>query len=615
MLENLYRRLSAVLLLILALCATVFIGKETVISIVTIILLLAELGISLLLLKKREKLHVVLISAMVAEGLFLLTREFWLLALSILLLIVAGIWRGLFGQKVSRRVTPFIVVRKVLFSIAALIVTALWGIGIYAKPITTPVALGADAAVTIDERKLDSAAVMLKDIEVMNSFGSRTTGSEGHNQFISWLEQQVTDMGLKVYRDHYTFDRWEEKNSSLMIDQQSIHVSSAFPYSGETDEKGVTGELVYTKRGEYDQASGKIAVIEIENFRNFPSGIVMNMRDSSSMESQITPNEGDLVLTTALKEAKLEQAKEMGVKAVVVVWKGVSDDKVEKQYVPFTTDYAGIPAIWVNGTEGKKVISAAQEHKEGTVILEAEIQKNAPTESFYVKIDGKNKDEAIIINTHTDGINVVEENGAVGMLSMIRYLQQEQPERTMIFAFVTGHFRLPDFKGTSQATSTWMEGHRELWDGKKGHIKAVAGITVEHLGSMEWKDDDTGHYRPTGKISTEYTYAGNEMMAAIWLKAIEKTDGTRTVLLRGHNKFEFGESQPLFEAGIPVIGFIPMPDYLLVDSEDREMGKFDAKLMNTQIISLLKAVKIVDGTETTKLGKSDGYSFFYGRTK
>lgn len=37
MLEILYRRLSAVLHLILALCATVFIGKETVISIVTII--------------------------------------------------------------------------------------------------------------------------------------------------------------------------------------------------------------------------------------------------------------------------------------------------------------------------------------------------------------------------------------------------------------------------------------------------------------------------------------------------------------------------------------------------------------------------------------------------
>lgn len=237
MLEILYRRLSAVLLLILALCATVFIGKETVISIVTIIFLLAELGISFLLLKKREKVHVVFISVMVAEGLFLLTREFWLLALSILLLIVAGICRGLFGQSGSRRVTPFLAVRKVLFSITALIVTALWGIGIYAKPITTPVALSADAAMTIDERKLDSAAMMLKDIEVMNSFGSRTTGSEGHNQFIAWLEQQVTDMGLQVYRDRYTFDRWEEKNSALMIDHQAIHVSSAFPYSGKLTKK------------------------------------------------------------------------------------------------------------------------------------------------------------------------------------------------------------------------------------------------------------------------------------------------------------------------------------------------------------------------------------------
>ncbi|MFC3747610.1 hypothetical protein [Paenibacillus sp. GCM10012306] len=615
MLMNLYRRGSAVLLLILAFCATVFIGKETVISITTIIILLVELGISYLLLKKREKLHVLVISAIVTEGLFLLTKEFWLLALSILLLIVAGVWRGLLGQSVRRRVTAFLVVRKLLFSVVVLIVTAFWIIGIYAKPITKPVALAANVTATIDEHKLDSAAVMLQDIEMMNSFGSRTTGSEGHNKFIAWLEQQVTNMGLTVYRDQYTFDRWEEKSSSLLIDQQPIHVSSAFPYSGETDEKGVTGELVYTERGEYEEASGKIAVVEIENLKDFPIGIVMNMRETSPQQNRIAPSEGDLVLTTALKGAKLELAKEMGVKAVVLVWKEVSDEKVEKQYVPFTDAYAGIPAVWVNDSEGQKVISAAKEHKEGTVILEAEEQKNAPTESFYVKINGKNKDEAIIINTHTDGVNVVEENGAVGMLSMIRYLQQEQPERTMIFAFVTGHFRLPEFKGTSQATSTWMEGHRELWDGENGHMKAVAGITVEHLGSMEWKDDDTGQYGPTGRISTEYTYAGNEMMAAIWQKAVEQRENARTVILRGHNKFEFGESQPLFEAGIPVLGFIPMPDYLLMNSENREMDKFDVKLMHSQIVSLLKAVKLVDETEADKLGVSDGYSFFYGRTK
>ncbi|MFF2090734.1 hypothetical protein [Paenibacillus sp. NPDC058174] len=601
--------------MVLALGAAVFIGYETIIAIATISLLAAELGISYLLLKKRTPLQMMLAGAIVTEVLFLLTGMFWTLVLSMVLLLTTGIWKALFVKSASNKVTSLRSIGKVLFSIAALVISALWVINIYAKPVTTPLKLPADLSVTIDEVKLDSAEVMLKDIEVMNAFGSRVTGSVGHNEFIAWLEQQVTDMGLTVYRNSYTFDRWEEKRSSIFIDNEKIQVSSAHPYSGETDENGVTGELVFAKRGDYEQAAGKIAVVEIETLKSFPIGIIMNVRDHYPKDVQQTPSDGDLVVTSALKEAKLEQAKGMGVKAVILVWKGASDAKLAKQYLPFTTDYMGIPAVWVNETEGQKVINAANAHKNGTVILEADTQNNALTESFYVKVEGKNKGESIIVNTHTDGVNVVEENGAIGMLSMIRYLQQEQPERTIIFAFVTGHFRLPEFKGTSQATSTWMEDNRNLWDGADGNMKAVAGITVEHLGSMEWKDNSAGQYSPTGKISTEFTYAGNEMMAAIWLKAVEERDNTRTVLLRGHNKFQFGESQPLFEAGIPVIGLIQMPDYLTVDSENREMDKFDVKLMHEQVTSLLKAVKLVDATETAKLGKSDGYSFFYGRAK
>ncbi|WP_058302981.1 zinc-binding metallopeptidase family protein [Gorillibacterium timonense] len=616
MVEKLNRELSSIMLFLLAFCASVFIGQETVISFAAILFLAIEWGISYFLLKKRTPLHGVYMSVIAAEVFFLVTQEFWLLALSILLLIVAGVWKEFFSGAVRRRARVYSVVRSVILSLAVLLVSVFWMMDLYAQPITKSVKLPATLTAEIDQTKLDSTATMLNHIETMNSFGSRTTGSEGHNKFISWLEQQVTDMGLTVYRDKYTFDRWEEKKSSITIDHQEIHVSSAFPYSGETDEHGVTGEFVITKRGDYDRAIGKIAVVEIENYSHFPIGVVMNMRESFPAQAGIPASEGDLVLTTALKDAKLAKAKEMGVKAVILVWKGVSDAKVEQQYLPFTTDYAGIPAVWVNETDGRQVINAAKEHKTGTVILEAERQQHAPTESFYVKVDGINPSESIIVNTHTDGVNVVEEDGAVGMLSMIRYLQQqEKPERTLIFAFVTGHFRLPEFKGTSQATSTWMMAHPELWDGKEGHMKAVAGITVEHLGSMEWKDDASGRYGPTGERSTEFAYAGNEVMKAIWLKAIEHQPHTRAIILRGHNKFEFGESQPLFEAGIPVIGFIPMPDYLTVNSDNREMDKFDVELMHDQIESLLKAIQLVDETTTAQLGKADGYSFFYGRTR
>ena len=465
----------------------------------------------------------------------------------------------------------------------------------------------------IQKSRLDSEETMRKEIEIMNGFGSRATGSKGHQEFIVWLKQQLNDMGLSIYSAPYTFERWEEKRSALTVNQEDIPVSSVYPYSGETDVNGITGELIHIKNRDYSKAKGKIAVVEIKIIKKLPLGLIMNKRKAIPDSTRIATGDGDLVLTSVLRNPDLKKAKEKGVKAVVLIWKGVADEKVKDQYLPFTDEYMGIPAVWVNETEGKKVIEAAKRQEQGTVILEADKQVNAPTESFHVILEGKNKDETILINTHTDGINVVEENGAIGMLSMIRYLKNKQLNRTMVFSFVTGHFRLPVFKGTSQATSTWLMDHPELWDGKNGNKKAVAGITVEHLGSMEWKDRD-GQYKETGNIQTEYTYVGNARMGKIWEKAVKDRNLTRTVTLRGHNKFEFGESQPLFEAGIPVIGLIQMPDYLMANSKDREIDKFNVSLMREQVKSLLKATIMVDKTPIKQLGKSDGYSFFYGRT-
>lgn len=461
--------------------------------------------------------------------------------------------------------------------------------------------------------RLDSEESMRKEIEIMNGFGSRATGSKGHQEFIAWLKQQLEDMGLPIYSDTYPFERWEEKRSALKVNQEDIPVSSAYPYSGETDENGITGELIHIKNRDYSKAKGKIAVVEIKMVKKLPIGLIMNKRKAFPGGTRIASGDGDLVLTSVLRNPDLKKAKEKGVKAVILIWKGVADEKVKDQYLPFTDEYMGIPAVWVNETEGKKVIGAARRQEQGTVILEADKQVNAPTESFHVMLEGKNKNETILINTHTDGINVVEENGAIGMLSMIRYLQNKQLNRTMVFSFVTGHFRLPVFKGTSQATSTWLMDHLELWNGKNGNKKAVAGITVEHLGSMEWKEHN-GQYKATGNIQTEYTYVGNARMGKIWEKAVEDRSLTRTITLRGHNKFEFGESQPLFEAGIPVIGLIQMPDYLMANSKDREIDKFNVSLMREQVKSLLKATIMVDKTPKKQLGKSDGYSFFYGRT-
>jgi len=75
------------------------------------------------------------------------------------------------------------------------------------------------------------------------------------------------------------------------------------------DANGVTGELVYTKRGDYDEVAGKIAVNQIERFKNSPIGIVMNKRDAVPKESQLVSSDGDLVVTSALKEADLKKSE------------------------------------------------------------------------------------------------------------------------------------------------------------------------------------------------------------------------------------------------------------------------------------------------------------------
>ena len=188
--------------------------------------------------------------------------------------------------------------------------------------------------------------------------------------------------------------------------------------------------------------------------------------------------------------------------------------------------------------------------------------------------------------------------------------------QTLVFAFVCGHFRLPKFKApgaiSDQATSLWLQNHREYWDGKNGHRKAVAGLTLEHLGCMEWKDF-YGEYRCTDPIDVEVVYTGNKKMDEIYHRSLEGRTKVRTVTLRGHNFLHFGEGQSLFNVGIPEIALVTSPDYLCVESETEEMEKFDPELMYQQTVSFVKMAEIIGATPTAELGRADNYTFGVGR--
>lgn len=461
---------------------------------------------------------------------------------------------------------------------------------------------------------------LLEGVEKMNSFGPRYTGCAAHKKFIDYIKGEITSMGFEVNSDYKTFMRWEKKSASLTIHgsngDESIPVSSAFPYSGKTGPDGVRGKLIEVHEkhiGFLPKAKDRICVVKVNNL-SVPTVLVEDRRNSKPEGIDLPRRYGGPVLTTFANFPFLKIAKLSGAKAVICIWEGISDNCVEGQYLPFILDYQDMPAIWVNPTQGKKVLQATNNGDEATVVLDADIEEYCRTETFYSVIKGEENDkEAIIVNTHTDGVNCVEENGAVGLLSMMKYFKKHRPKRSMIFVFMTGHFRLPALKapGAIQVTSRWLKDHPELWDGKLDHIKAVAGLTVEHLGCEEFTDNE-GHnaYLKTNPIDFEMCYTGNEKLDEIYYEALEGRDNVRTVTYRGCNILHFGEGQPLFDVGIPTISLVPGPSYLCkVDEKNNCMDKFDVDLMASQIETFTKAAVIIDNTPSNELGVSDGYTF------
>ncbi len=461
-----------------------------------------------------------------------------------------------------------------------------------------------------------SAEALGAGVEAMNRLGPRLTGSAGHNAFIRQLKQTVTDLGLPVYTDPYFFDRWEETGKGLVLHgetNETVHVSSAFPYSGETPPEGVTAPLtlVTEKHVGFLGARDKIAVVNVDELDFLPSTLAFHIRRRYPETAGIPEKYNGPVATSFVNFPFLQSAKTAGCKAVICIWRKMSDAMVEGQYLPFILPYQGIPALWVNETDGARVLLAAAEGRTATLTLTAERYPSAPTESFYTILPGSDPTEAVLVNTHTDGTNCIEENGPVAMLALLRALKDKPLRRTHIFLFATGHFRLPSFRsvagGGVQATSKWLAAHPDLWDGKNGHKKAVACVSVEHLGAKMFKDTENG-YVQTGDVETELVYTGNETLDRVYYEALEGRTKVNTVTLRGHNLLHFGEGQPPFNVGIPEISLVTAPDCLTVVSPSHETEKFDADLMAEQTSTFYKILTALEGLSAEEIGPCEGYS-------
>ena len=457
---------------------------------------------------------------------------------------------------------------------------------------------------------MPEAPKLWQHIERLNAFGPRLTASPAHQCAVDYIATELEALGFSAQRQTHRIQRWTPKRTSLTLDNgTAIPVAAPYPYSGRTSSAGISGELVWFDEPpkDFSKARDRIAVLPVKPFdlTRFKAWMMFE-RKSRLPDGNSDFAEGEaLPLLGPLTTIFLPRARAAGVRGVICLFDGMSEELARGQVLPFTTPYADIPALWVASDQEALLRDAGGGGRSATLVLDAAL-KMAETDSIHAVLPGRVRDETIIINTHTDGPNACEENGAAGLLALAQaHLQRKERRRSIVFVFSTGHFQIPQIvKGHGQATLAWLQRHQELWDGKEGHARAVAGLTLEHLGCLEWKDHgQVQRPQPTGRLEREIVYTTNPVMEQIYRASVQGRSKLRSLTVAPRLSSVFlGEGAPLYQCGIPSISLVPGPDYLCQELPNGCIDRIDPDFAYQQVSSFSKALTILDALTAEQIG-------------
>ena len=79
---------------------------------------------------------------------------------------------------------------------------------------------------------------------------------------------------------------------------------------------------------------------------------------------------------------------------------------------------------------GARLRALAAHGAKATVVLEADTFPDTATDTVVALLPGASNDEAIILNTHTDGPNATEENGALGLVALAKLTLEDLAGRS-----------------------------------------------------------------------------------------------------------------------------------------------------------------------------------------
>jgi hypothetical protein len=470
-----------------------------------------------------------------------------------------------------------------------------------------------------DPASFEDTATLLRENRVMADLGRRPTGSAQQLRFIAWLEDRLRAIaGVQVGDVPYAVDRWVERSARLTAGGQRVAISGAVPYA----KAGTgTGPLAYVPPGTAlggQDLKGKVVVRDavpgvvpnaafraVEWFEWDPDGTLLTdaggnyERDFAGYNQRLTD---------------LDDAAKGGAAALVFVH-GFPRAQVRGQYAPYEGIHWKVPAIYVGADEGARLEQLAKTAAPASVTIDAQ-DVDSPTRTIVATLPGVS-DERMVVESHTDGMNAIWDNGPIAILALARHfaaLPRECRPRTLQFVFTTGHLYQHLMGTTDRGGGAEQEAKQLDAEYDKGSIAMV--YALEHLGAKEYAavprtDGAPGRVlKPTGRSELNTLFAGESPVLVHALEEqVVKHDLRRTFVLRGsdapaakippHNSFG-GEGTEYQQHLIPTIALVTGPWTLYNPAFGMEA--IDGELMRRQTLIFADLIHELGSQPAAALG-------------
>ncbi|MFI6102275.1 PA domain-containing protein [Lentzea sp. NPDC051213] len=377
---------------------------------------------------------------------------------------------------------------------------------IFSLQLTAPATAAEDCPASIDDRTFASASSLRELNATVAGFGLRATGSPAHKRLISWLERRVTRLpGISVRSEQFRIQRWHPGPGLLLGAGGAVPVASAIPYSA----PGLrSGTLVKLPAGEPITAANARGKVVLRDFPAVDRGY----------------------FAEPLLHQDMVDAGTAGAAGVVVAFP-FPHEQVRGYWDPHVGTHYRVPGVFVGADAALKLQVGTR-----TTIGVLAGRSPATTRSLIATLPGLSS-ERIVIDTNTDGVGWVQENGTVALLALAEHfarLPLRCRPRTLEFVFATGHLHRP---------AEGSEFRARALDADYDSGSVAFAFVLEHLGTREYLPSE-GELRATGAAEISGWFAGSPVLAQTATTALAGRAVDRTIVLPGSDTPVPGRAPP-----------------------------------------------------------------------